>query len=432
MDPSVEQLSLFGHVQSVYADNADRPLANDELYEAVAERMGTPERLTETEPVGQAGQRINVFKRAVRWAQQSLRLDGVLTRIPEERGVWALTHEGRRRLTAPAGGASLLAYATDLGIAIWGDVRGTALKGIGQTIALCITSPPYPLQTPRAYGGPNDEQEYVDFVCRVLEPVVAGLVDGGSIALNISNDIFKEGSPARSLYRQRLTLALHDRLGLEFMDEIPWVSNKIPGPTRWASHPYRYHLRYTWEPVLWFTNNPHAVRADNRRVLQPHTEKMKRLMERGGEQERRTSGDGAQKIRPGSYGRQTEGKIPTNVLNIGTTCQSQREAKRIAADNGLPPHGAPFPLSLPRFLIEWLTEKGDLVVDPMGGSGTTPVAAETLGRSWISVDRYGEYVATGGLRHTAQANPNTWINPDLLNAVGVSPDAATAYAGGVR
>ena len=44
---------------------------------------------------------------------------------------------------------------------------------------------------------------------------------------------------------------------------------------------------------------------------------------------------------------------------------------------------ANFPESLPKMCIELLTYKGNLVVDPFMGSGTTAVACKELGLSYI-------------------------------------------------
>lgn len=50
------------------------------------------------------------------------------------------------------------------------------------------------------------------------------------------------------------------------------------------------------------------------------------------------------------------------------------------------PFPAKFPPQLPRFLIEQLSEPGDVVLDPMLGSGTTLVEAVRLGRRAIGCD----------------------------------------------
>ncbi len=44
------------------------------------------------------------------------------------------------------------------------------------------------------------------------------------------------------------------------------------------------------------------------------------------------------------------------------------------------------PVSLYRRLIGCGTDKGDIVLDPFGGCGTTMVAAELLGRRWVGID----------------------------------------------
>ena len=50
------------------------------------------------------------------------------------------------------------------------------------------------------------------------------------------------------------------------------------------------------------------------------------------------------------------------------------------------PFAAKFPPQLPQLFIEALTEKGDVVLDPMMGSGTTLVEAARLGRCAVGCD----------------------------------------------
>ena len=55
-------------------------------------------------------------------------------------------------------------------------------------------------------------------------------------------------------------------------------------------------------------------------------------------------------------------------------------------------HPAPFPVALPQRLINLYTYKGDLVLDPFMGSGTTAVAALSTGRHFVGYDTDAEYV----------------------------------------
>ncbi|MFW9787619.1 MAG: DNA methyltransferase [Candidatus Thorarchaeota archaeon] len=55
-------------------------------------------------------------------------------------------------------------------------------------------------------------------------------------------------------------------------------------------------------------------------------------------------------------------------------------------------HPAVFPIALPSKCIELFTHKGELVLDPFVGSGTTLVAAQDLGRNAIGFDLKEEYV----------------------------------------
>jgi len=55
-------------------------------------------------------------------------------------------------------------------------------------------------------------------------------------------------------------------------------------------------------------------------------------------------------------------------------------------------HPAPFPVELPRRLIELYTFEGDLVLDPFLGSGTTAVAAVESGRRYVGYELNAGYI----------------------------------------
>jgi site-specific DNA-methyltransferase (cytosine-N4-specific) len=385
-----QQLDLFGSILGVYLKGGE-PVDNDKLYDAIVE-TGQVDRdeMERREPIGRAGTQRSVAKRKVRWYQQTLKKLGLVERVPERRGWWRATAKAKAELTPAPPRVVMLGFSTELGVGLWascGDVFGQ----IDEPITLCLTSPPYALARPRAYGNP-DQKSYVDFICSSLEGVVKHLVRGGMLALNISNDIFEPGSPARSMINERLTLAMADRLGLSLMERLVWnAPSKAPGPIQWASKK-RMQLNVGWEPVLIFCNDPHAAVADNRRVLQEHTERHLKLMRGGGENREGVFGDGAYRLKKGSFGEETAGRIPKNVLTFGHQCGELMQLRKLADEAGLPRHGATMPLRLAKFLVEWLSRPGDLVADPFAGWFTSCKAAEALGRRWIGTELMLEHV----------------------------------------
>ena len=56
-------------------------------------------------------------------------------------------------------------------------------------------------------------------------------------------------------------------------------------------------------------------------------------------------------------------------------------------------HPAPFPVELPRRLIELFTYRDDVVLDPFMGAGSTALAALAAGRSYVGYDAEPTYLA---------------------------------------
>ena len=394
-----------------YASSDTGRLENADLYRWLVESKGVPpEVLSERKPIGEDGSLHSPAKRKIRWYQQTLKSMGVIKRVG--RGVWELVEPQGKNLHKAPDAVKVVAFSTELGVAIWGSNRHV-FAGLNEAVALCISSPPFPLRVGRGYGNPN-EQDYSDFIVRSLEPIVKSLKPGGSIVLNCSNDIFETGSPARSMYLERMILALHHELGLSLMDRIPWVNrSKPPGPTWWACV-NKVQLSSAYEHILWFTNDPHNVCSDNRRVLEPHSDQHKALMDRGGAGRTAQYGDGAYRLRKHSFGNKTPGKIPRNVLERGHRCADTIAVRQIAEHLGLPAHGAMFPTSIPDFFIRFLTKPGELVIDPFGGSGKTGLSAERNARRWMLCDVILEFV-----RMSAELFVDFsgfWVNPGMVKA----------------
>lgn len=392
------QLNLFAEVLHAYTAERGGCLDNASLYHDVAARAGIPdEAFAEKTPVGKDKQPHSLLARRVRWHQQTLKHAGILTKVDDERGWWKLTKPAHQGLSEIPRGVALIGFSTDLGAAILGHCDHV-FTAIDSPISLVLCSPPYPLTKARSYGN-VPETMYVDWIIKTIKPVVDNMLPGASICLNLTNDKFVAGG-ARSTYLERLTLALEDRLGLHLMDRLVWSNPaKAPGPVRYASIE-RTQLNVGYEPVLWMTNDPFRVRSNNTRVLQAHTERHLKLIAAGGEQREISFSDGAYRIKTGSFGNPTAGRIPRNVLTFGHTCADQRAYKRAARAQGLKAHGAPMPVALAKFLIEFLSEPGDMIADPFGGSFTTAKAAELLGRRWLSTECMAEYIIGGATRFT--------------------------------
>lgn len=385
------QLDLFGSVMEAYASSSD-PVSNEKLYSQLQEEGFD---VTEAQRKEIAGNVHNLAKRQVRWIQQTLKEAGVIKRTG--RGVWEyLEKVPKSDLHQVKPGFCLLGFSTRHGAAILGTCE-TFFSKFKAPVHLILTSPPYPLKNERKYGN-VEEREYVDWLCRVIEPVIENLAPGGSVAINLGNEIFMDKTPARSMYVERFVLALNERFGLWKMDNLIWENpTRPPGPCQWASKK-RVQLNGTYENVIWMCNDPEKCFADNRRVLLPHSEQHMKFMLAGGSKSYRSNADGSHRVYPGAYGNITQGKIPRNVLHMAHRCADQLAYKKNCKSLNIVPHGAPMPLRLAEFLIAYLTEVGQTVVDPFAGSFTVPKAAELLQRLWYATEKIYEYVLASGCR----------------------------------
>lgn len=68
-----------------------------------------------------------------------------------------------------------------------------------------------------------------------------------------------------------------------------------------------------------------------------------------------------------------------------------------------------FPLELPQLCINMLSYKGDVVLDPFVGSGTTAVAAKLLERHYIGIDISERYISKARVRLARQRTLFDWM-----------------------
>jgi DNA modification methylase len=88
-----------------------------------------------------------------------------------------------------------------------------------------------------------------------------------------------------------------------------------------------------------------------------------------------------------SWSPNPKGALPTTLINISS------QSKKIADT-----HVAVYPVELVDYFIKGSTEKGDLVLDPFMGTGTTAVSAKKLGRNYIGFEKQEEYIEVANNR----------------------------------
>jgi len=312
-------------------------------------------------------------------------------------------------------------YETELGEAWVGDSKSLLRHLPDDSVDLIFTSPPYALQKAKPYGN-HQNGRYVNWFRPFAREIFRILRDSGSFVINIGGG-WESGLPTRSLYVYRLLLDLcepdprrKDAPRFNLAQEFFWFNPaKMPNPAQWVTID-RVRVKDAVEYVWWLSKTPNP-RADNRRVLAPYSASMQRLIRtKRYNKGRRPSGWQVSDDWAVDHG----GAIPPNVLPVDLL-ESPHESpidgmdeqlnmfveantssndiyRRRCRKHGVATHPAMFPAALPEFFIRFLTEPGDLVVDPFSGSNTTGKTADMLGRKWVAIERNREYVESSRYR----------------------------------
>jgi DNA modification methylase len=279
-----------------------------------------------------------------------------------------------------------------------------ALAAAGHRAKLIVTSPPFALLRKKDYGN-EDAESYVNWFLQFIPHFKQILDPQGSLVIDIGGSWIK-GIPAKSTYHLKLLLKLCESGFYLAQDFYHYNPAKLPTPAEWVTI-RRLRVKDAINSVWWLTLTP-FVKADNRRVLAPYSKSMKSLIKNGYKPAVRPSGHDISD----TFQRDNGGAIPPNLLEFSNT-ESNSYYLRRCKDAGIKPHPARFPQALPDFFIKFLTEPGDIVLDPFAGSNVTGEAAEKLGRQWLSIELNENYVTGSQFRFET---PN-----ETLSAVGKLP-----------
>lgn len=283
------------------------------------------------------------------------------------------------------------AYATRYGRMLHGKsdevLSGTAVSSLQGKVNLIFTSPPFPLNRKKKYGNEKGS-EYIEWLCRFGPLFKKMLAPDGSIVIEVGNS-WEPGLPVMSTLAMRSLLEFQERNELHLCQEFIWQNPaKLPSPAQWVNVE-RIRVKDSFTK-LWWLSPVSKPKASNSRVLLEYSAAMKDLLKRGSYNagKRPSEHDISEK----AFLRNNGGSIPSNVLTYANTHSSGESYLDYCRQNGLELHPARMPSELAKFFIRFLTEPGDLVLDPFGGSNTTGAAAEDLERFWVSIEAKDEYI----------------------------------------
>lgn len=212
------------------------------------------------------------------------------------------------------------------------------------SVHLMITSPPYNVS--KEYDEDLSLKEYLQLLENAFKETYRVLVNGGRACINVANLGRKPYIPL-SDYISKMMIDI----GFNMRGEIIWNKAASASPsTAWgswqsASNPI---LRDIHEYILVFSKGDY----------------------------KREKGKKENTISKEQFMEWTKSIWTINA----------ESAKKIG-------HPAPFPEELPYRLIQLYSFKGDIVLDPFMGSGTTAVAALKTDRKFVGYDISKEYIA---------------------------------------
>ena len=235
-------------------------------------------------------------------------------------------------------------------------------------VDLVLTSPPYALHFKKEYGN-ADQKQYVAWFLPFASQIKRILTPHGSFVLNVGGS-WTPGAPVRSLYHFRLLAGVMRRVGFRVVPRVFWYNPaKMPAPAEWVNV-RRIRVKDSVEYIFWLS--PSKYPQGGQLPCAPSLQQG-----HGAPHQARNQADEA------AVGPQHHAEVLPRSWRIDpgqhNSVREQREQQRVhqaLQEAGKKIHPARFPAELPRFFIEFLTEPGDVGLDPFAGSNTTGAVAE--------------------------------------------------------
>ena len=242
------------------------------------------------------------------------------------------------------------------------------------SVDLIVTSPPYEMKRASQYGGIKEER-YVAWWMERANQMKRVLADDGNMMVNIKEHV-KDGQSA--LYVYDLVLAMVRVGGWIWPQDIPWIKTN--------SNPGNHHglLRNAWEHCFIFRKTRHPkwyVEAVQVPAKPSTVKRLSRLSAK--DRRKRASNSGS----PLTYNLESVAKSMTKMVDGKPTLMANPPNYIIGpAATTNKGHPAAFPDYLVEFFVKLMSVRGDTVLDPFAGSGTTIRVAERLGRKGVGIE----------------------------------------------